>query len=202
MKAGICSAHLENFILPKDIPYIGVDKGVEKLLEQDITPAFAIGDFDSITDAEVLTAVSKTRILPERKDVTDTHAALDWAIQSGYDEIYIFGATGGRLDHFMAVLTLLELYREVHISIIDAQNEITLLRPGSNKFKGGEYKYFSLFAPDKALISISGAEYELKDYLLLRKDPLCCSNQVKGDFACVKTDADLILIKSKDAPVL
>ena len=198
MKIGICAAMLDNFTLPEDLPYIGVDKGTEKLLEQGIIPAFAIGDFDSITDPDVLGAVGRTEILPARKDVTDTHAAVEWAIGQGYDEINIYGATGGRLDHFLAVLTLLELYRDVKIRIIDSQNEISLLGSGSHTFSADGYKYFSLYAPDRAVISISGAQYPLKEYTLLRSDPLCCSNEVKGKAATVVTDNDILLVKSKD----
>ena len=198
MKTGICAAMPDNIVLPKDLPYIGVDKGTEKLLEQGIMPVFAIGDFDSVTNPDSLKAVGMTKTLPTRKDVTDTHAAVEWAVCRGYDEIDIYGATGGRLDHFLAVLTLLELYRDVKIRIIDAQNEISLLKEGRHVFEAGGYKYFSLFAPDKAVISVSGAEYNLKDYTLKRSDPLCCSNQVKGKEAAVTTDADLLLVRSKD----
>lgn len=201
MKTGICAAMLDNIVLPKDLSYIGVDRGTEKLLEQGILPAFAIGDFDSITDPDVLKAVDKTEILPARKDVTDTHAAVEWAVCHGYDEIDIYGATGGRLDHFLAVLVLLELYRDIKIRIIDSRNEISLLKSGLHTFAADGYKYFSLYALDKAVISISGAEYSLKDYTLKRSDPLCCSNQVKGKEAAVTTDADLLLIKSKDLPL-
>ena len=200
MKIGICAALLSDIELPKDQPYIGVDKGAERLLARGIMPEFAIGDLDSVNDPDVLKAVKKTRILPARKDVTDTHAAVEWAIEKGYDDIRIYGATGGRLDHFIAVLILLELHREVKISVIDEQNEITLLKPGTHEFAAGGYKYFSLYALDKAVISISGAEYDLNGYELRRKDPLCCSNQVKARTARVVTDGDLLLVKSKDLP--
>mgnify|MGYP000210964258 CR=1 FL=1 len=51
------------------------------------------------------------QILPERKDVTDTHAAIEYAISKGYDEIELYGVTGGRLDHFFAVMCLPEKYQ-------------------------------------------------------------------------------------------
>ena len=35
---------------------------------------------------------------------TDTHAAIEYAISKGYDEIELYGVTGGRLDHFFAVM--------------------------------------------------------------------------------------------------
>lgn len=86
--------------LPQDRDYIGVDHGVEELLKQGITPRFAIGDFDSLQNRKSLEDLN-IQILPERKDVTDTHAAIEYAISKGYDEIEIYGATGGRLDQFL-----------------------------------------------------------------------------------------------------
>ena len=198
MKIGICSANLGDDILPEDLPFIGVDRGIEKLLSRGISPKWAIGDLDSIDDPDAIKKIKEIRILPARKDVTDTHAALEWAIEMGYDDIRIYGATGGRLDHFIAALCLLELHREVKITILDPLNEITLLTPGIHKFSADGYKYFSLFALDRAVITITGAEYNVADHVFLRKDPLGCSNQVKGEFATVKTDADVLLIRSND----
>ena len=94
-------------ILPQDREYIGVDHGVEELLKQGITPKFAIGDFDPYKIEQTLENLN-IQILPERKDVTDTHAAIDYLLSKSYDEIEIYGATGGRLDHFFAVMCLLE----------------------------------------------------------------------------------------------
>ena len=96
MKISLCATHLEKMILPQDREYIGVDHGVEELLKQGITPKFAIGDFDSLQNRQTLENLN-VQILPERKDVTDTHAAIEYAISKGYDEIEIYGATGGRL---------------------------------------------------------------------------------------------------------
>ena len=46
MKIGICSALAKE--LDHSLNYIGVDRGVEILIEQGIRPIYAIGDFDSI----------------------------------------------------------------------------------------------------------------------------------------------------------
>ena len=54
--------------LPQDRDYIGVDHGVEELLKQEITPRFAIGDFDSLQNRKSLEDLN-IQILPERKDV-------------------------------------------------------------------------------------------------------------------------------------
>ena len=109
MKIGICSALACK--LDDSLKYIGVDHGVEILLKQGIKPVFAIGDFDSIENENVLSELDIER-LPTRKDVTDTHAALEYALENGYDEVDIYGVTGGRLDHFLSVMCLLEKYAD------------------------------------------------------------------------------------------
>ena len=149
MKIGICSALACK--LDDSLKYIGVDHGVEILLKQGIKPVFAIGDFDSIENENVLSELDIER-LPTRKDVTDTHAALEYALENGYDEVDIYGVTGGRLDHFLSVMCLLEKYADKKIRIIDQQNVIQLLLPGTHKVYQDEYKYFSLYALDDAIL--------------------------------------------------
>lgn len=195
MKIGICSALAKQ--IDPSLDYIGVDRGVEILVEQGIKPVFAIGDFDSIKDIEVLKELKIER-LPTRKDVTDTHAALEYALEHGYDEIDIYGVTGGRLDHFLSVMCLLEKYSDKKIRIIDEQNIIQLLLPGEHQVYQDQYKYFSLYALSNTYIDIVGAEYPLSHYYLERQDPLCVSNQVSDQMAKITTTNPIILVKSRD----
>lgn len=198
MKIALCATHLEKMILPQDREYIGVDHGVEELLKQGITPKFAIGDFDSLQNKKSLEDLN-IQILPERKDVTDTHAAIEYTISKGYDEIELYGVTGGRLDHFFAVMCLLEKYQDVSIKVIDQQNCIQLLKPGIHHIYNQEYYYFSLFALNESILSISQAEYTLDHYLLKRDDPLCVSNEVKGEYTIIENNENIILVQSRDA---
>ena len=198
MKIALCATHLEKMILPQDREYIGVDHGVEELLKQGITPKFAIGDFDSLQNRQTLKNLN-IQILPERKDVTDTHAAIEYAISKGYDEIEIYGATGGRLDHFFAVMCLLEKYQDIKLKVINQQNCIQLLKPGKHYIHNQGYYYFSLFALNESIISIDQAEYTLDRYLLKREDPLCVSNEVKGEYAIIENSGNIILVQSRDA---
>lgn len=126
MKIGICGALAEE--LDFSLDYIGVDRGIEILINLGIKPIYAIGDFDSIINKDLLVQLEIER-LPTKKDVTDTHAAIEYAISKGYDEIDVYGVTGGRLDHFFSAMCLLEKYQNVKIRIINKQNVIELLKP-------------------------------------------------------------------------
>lgn len=197
MKIGLCATNLDDYLLPKDLDFIGVDHGVEELLKQGIKPIYSIGDFDSLKDKEILTKLA-IKQLPERKDVTDTHAAIEYVIDKGYDEIEVYGVTGGRIDHFLAAMCLLEKYENINIKLIDKQNCITLLKPGIHKIESNGYYYFSLFACHESIISIKSAHYPLDNYLLKRSDPLCVSNQIKDNYTLIENSHNIILIQSKD----
>lgn len=195
MKIGICSALAEE--LDSSLDYIGVDRGIEILVNQGIKPIYAIGDFDSIKNKDLLVQLEIER-LPTRKDITDSHAAIDYAISKGYDEIDVYGVTGGRLDHFLSAMCLLEKYRNVKIRIINKQNVIELLKPGKHRIDQGDYKYFSLFALDNSYIDIEHAQYPLNNYYLRREDPLCVSNQTIDNYSYIRNSRAVILVRSND----
>ena len=73
-----------------------------------------MGDFDSVNDEEreILKTLNIHPVKAE-KDDTDLALGVEQAIQKGYTEIDIYGATGGRLDHFMGTLQI--LFKSVYI---------------------------------------------------------------------------------------
>lgn len=197
MKVGICGGANVNITLDPSLCYIGVDKGVETLLDNGIVPMLAVGDFDSLENMERIKGMDIKR-LPTRKDVTDTHFAIEYAISQGYDELYVYGVTGGRLDHFMAALCLLQKYRDIAISILDQGNKIQLLKPGKHILSEDGYTYFSIFAIEEAIIDLASCQYPLEQYYLSKEDPLCVSNQTLNHVAYITTTSDILCIQSKD----
>lgn len=197
MKIGICGGADVDVTLDPSLCYIGVDKGIETLLDQGIIPIVAVGDFDSLENIERIKDIDVER-LPTKKDVTDTHFAIEYARIQGYDEMYLYGVTGGRLDHFMAVLCLLQKYRDIAIYIFDKGNKVQLLKPGKHLLNSDGYTYFSVFSIDKATIDLESCMYSLHQYHLTKDDPLCVSNQTIGTTAVITTSGDLLCIQSKD----
>ena len=195
MKIGIYCGVDVGQVKDKNISYIGVDHGITHLLKQHICPIIGIGDMDSIEDRQLLEGLAIDEV-SSIKDDTDTALALSYAISNGYDEIDLYGVTQKRMDHFLAVLCLLEKYQDYHITIYDQQNKIQVLKPGYHKIYKDDYYYFSLFAFDKSDISLKECHYPLNHYLLQRNDPLCVSNQMNQDYAIIENDAPLLLIQS------
>jgi len=74
-----------------------------------------VGDLDSLPETPFPQGL---RVLkhPTEKNATDLELALDYAVALSPEELHLFGALGGRLDHMLANLNLLERY-DVPITI-------------------------------------------------------------------------------------
>ena len=94
---------------------------------------------------------------------------VEEAVNRGFTEIHIYGATGGRLDHFMGVLQILQKpkYIEQNIIIIveDLQNEIKLLKQGIHEIhKLQSYPYVSFIPVNEVVaLSLNGFKYNLNN---------------------------------------
>ncbi|CAN7434780.1 thiamine diphosphokinase [Rossellomorea sp. LjRoot5] len=192
-----------------EVKWVGVDRGVYTLLEQKIAPHIAFGDFDSVNTEEWELIQQKVREVnryqPE-KDETDLELALNWAIDQNPAKISIFGATGGRLDHFMGNLQLLMtpklLEARIKVEMIDVQNRLSLAEPGEhNVEKSPELQYIS-FVPVTGNvdgITLTGFKYPLKNRNISRGSTLCISNELiqsSGTFSF--SNGILMVIRSSD----
>lgn len=150
------------------------DRGSQFLLDMGIVPEVAIGDFDSLKKGELAQLEEYEidfRYSHPEKDYTDSEQLFKVAFEEyNVDQLDIYGATGGRLDHFLLnifTFSKSELKRYCEkIRYIDCQNIIMYILPGVKKFQAvAGYNYFAvgnLTAVDD--LNISGAKYELKNY--------------------------------------
>ncbi|WP_419791932.1 thiamine diphosphokinase [Staphylococcus chromogenes] len=185
--------------------WIGVDRGTYDLLQAKIQPVFAVGDFDSVSDDERrwIQAQMDVEVMPREKDVTDLAYAVKKALDLGYKKIKIYGATGGRLDHFMGAMQMLkhETFKAHKIQLIDQHNIIELLTTGTySKRHKKQYNYISFIpATDQASLSLKGFKYELNEALLEQGSTITISNEFKDKNAIVTVHEGLIYqIRSRD----
>ncbi len=158
------------------------DGGLSLARQAGFSPDYYIGDGDSGGAPE---AGLRATVLPTQKDLTDLQAAWEEAYFLGYRKIFLTGCTGGRQDHHIAALQLLEAiaHRGCEGTILDGENEITFLAPGEHRRKRGEFHYFSLLPVDAAVtLSISGAAYDLDERQVFRGDSLCVSNAFRAPY--------------------
>lgn len=177
---------------------IAVDGGRHKAQRLGITPDFYIGDFDSSHND----FHGEKLILPEEKDVSDTEAAIEYAIERKPARLLITGALGGRQDHCLCnVMALLDpRFNDVVACVADAQNRIFVA--GSSSFSVPEgFSYFSLIPVDPCMsgVYISGAKYPLTNATLHRYKSLGLSNQAVEPVVTIAVGAGKgLLIFSKD----
>lgn len=141
------------------------------------SPDYYIGDGDSGGAPQPGLCAT---VLPTRKDLTDLQAAWEQAYSLGFRKVYLTGCTGGRQDHHLAALQLLETIHQRGCEgiILDRDNEITFFSPGKKLLQRKDFVYFSLIPLDAAVtVSISGAKYDLTERRVLRGDSLCVSNE-------------------------
>lgn len=140
---------------------IAADKGYEFALKQGIIPEIVIGDFDSSTMPTNLNILK----LNVEKNETDGQEALAYAIKKGYDEIAIYGISGGRLDHEMGNLSLLKSGEEQGVSMVGKEDDVDIYFKSKGKyaFKTQKGKEFSIitFMEDSIISNGIGVKYPI-----------------------------------------
>lgn len=100
--------------------------GAQHALKLGMEPTFIVGDLDSISEATIR-RLKNTAIYPYApdKDKSDSELALEQILSFSPKELIILGATGGRLDHTLANLSLLStIPSSVRAKIVFDQGEI------------------------------------------------------------------------------
>ncbi|MCF6160100.1 thiamine diphosphokinase [Furfurilactobacillus milii] len=189
-------------------PWIGVDRGAIRLLQLGITPLIALGDFDSSTDEEfgrVRKAVSDLRQVGSAKDETDTQMGVSVAMtEFDAHEIFVYGATGGRLDHLLAnvFLPLEPRYRAVvnRLTYVDRQNTMRFYVPGTYQLQrelDKRYLAFVTFGPVRQL-TLPDERYHL-DHADITRPVSFASNEFMGDTASFSFTSGIVgVIQSRD----
>mgnify|MGYP001135150501 FL=1 len=185
---------------------IAVDKGLETIDYLKLEPQYILGDFDSV-NTKILEKYKTQNIkiikLNPEKDLTDTHSAIDLALEIKSTEITILGAIGTRLDHTMANIHILKqaLDKNIKAKIVNEKNEIELINKEIIIKKDDNYKYVSIIplTTNVTGITIEGMKYIINDYTLSIGDSLGVSNEQidKEAKISIKTGI-LVVIKSKD----
>lgn len=153
------------------------DGGLTCARKAGFLPDYYIGDGDSGGAPQ---PGIRATVLPVQKDLTDLQAAWEEAYELGFRNICLTGCIGGRQDHHLAALQLLETIRlrGCEGRIMDPENEISFLTPGKMLLQREDFSYFSLIPADaEVTVSISGAKYELSERRVRRGDSLCVSNE-------------------------
>ena len=160
-----------------------------------------VGDLDSIGSYK-LDKKPELLQVPAEKDVTDTQLAVETAIERGATELIIIGGFGGRADHMLSNLAILEdlSMRGIYAIMLDGQNRARFLRSTSTLIPKSGYKYVSILAVDPVVkgVSVEGCKYPLKKAKLSRNFQYAVSNEIIGNCALISVRKGAVyIIESK-----
>jgi len=166
-------------------------------------PDLLIGDLDSVTP-EILkqceNAGCSIKQFSCEKDETDLELALIYAeVQArlvNERDIWLYGATGKRIDHFMGNIALMLAYAQkgYRIRLVDPEHEIWILQ-SRECIKGTIGQELSLIAlSEKAVVTTEGLYYPLTQGLLLQDSPRGISNVFVGEEAVIQVHSGWVLV--------
>ena len=185
---------------------IAADSGYENASRLGATVSHLIGDFDSFPGGDPEKSLPGTvEILrvPAEKDATDTQLAVGFALEKGATELIIIGGLGGRLDHTLSNLAILEDLDRAHVRavITDGQSRVRFIRSTSYLLARSGYRYLSIIAADETVkgVSVEGCKYPLKNAKLNRTFQYAVSNEITGNCALVSVrKGGIYIVESAD----
>lgn len=184
---------------------IGVDRGAYWLIQNNINPDVAIGDFDSVNSIElrmIKRKIKRVEAYPKEKDCTDMELAVNYAISLHPKEVIIYGAICGRFDHALAAVQLLTkiLAKQIHAVIRDEQNEMFLVSKNQSIPRFRKYKYLSILPfGKKVTISLRGFKYEVSTRTIIQGSTLGVSNEITSESGIIDIHNGVaVVIYSRD----
>lgn len=177
---------------------VAADGGANKALTAGVTPHFAVGDLDSISERS-RAAMGAGRVIEQKsEDATDLEKAIAFCIEHGEREIAIIAAGGGRADHALANLSVIPLFRgRARILIVDDLFEVSLVE-GEVRVEGAPGTVVSLLSIGRSRgVKTTGLRWDL-DGVDLHFSPLGVHNELLGTSATVSVDeGDLLLFRGR-----
>lgn len=160
---------------------IAADGGYAELLKAKIRPDLVIGDFDSLGYVPAEQQLIK---LPTEKDDTDLWTAVEHGVAKGYDCFFLYGCTGGRVDHTLANIQIAAslAQRGKRCLIFDKTQIITAICNETLNFEASYAGYLTVLSYTDCCegVTLKGLKYELTDAVMTNSHPLGVSNEFLG----------------------
>ncbi len=178
---------------------IAADGGSKYIQKMGMLPDVLIGDLDS-TSREFIELVTKAgkkiHQYPTAKDTSDLEIAIQYAIALQPQKIIIVGGLGGRVDHLLANVMLLQRYRNENlvISMDDGTVEMQLVM-GKLAINGAAGDIVSLIPLSEQVVGIvtENLEFPLKSETLMIGESRGISNVMLSDNANVLINSGVLL---------
>lgn len=188
--------------LPRADLVVAADSGYDAALALDLTVDVLVGDMDSIQAAEIPGHVIVERHPPD-KDATDLELALELVARDAPGRVVVLGGSGGRLDHELAVATLLCSPRWVAIDEIDWRSDrgwahVVRRRRVLHGDVGATVSLLPV-GSDVSGITTTGLKWNLRDETLRIGTTRGVSNVMTAPFTDVRIRGGALLVVFPDA---
>lgn len=199
-----------NFLKTQQFDFIiTADSGLDHAQTLGLKVDIILGDFDSLSPHTLEQYKQKgipIKTFPPEKDYTDTHLAIETAIEYQASHITILCGTGTRLDHTLANIGLLKLClsKGIPCDIIDANNHISMMtseRPLTLSQKSLHGPNISLLSYTEQVtgINLTGFKYPLTNESLTIGISRGISNELTEEQGTITIESGiLIIIVSRD----
>ena len=167
--------------------------------QKDLFIDILIGDFDSL-DLQKVNIDCKTKILKlyPVKDDTDVLDAVKYALDMGFNEFYIYGALGKRVEHSIANIGVLSYIKDHNANgfLFDNKKVIRVVKNERIILDSNYSGYISIFSMyEKSCgVTIKNLRYELNNYDLYENYPLGIDNEFIGKSASIEVKKGKLLV--------
>ncbi|MDO5783657.1 MAG: thiamine diphosphokinase [Eubacteriales bacterium] len=202
----VASAPEENYAYVKQLArqadyIICADGGTRHTAACGIRPDLVIGDFDSGSRPEGVEVIA----LQPEKDDSDLMCCTKEAVRRGAHQILYACASGGRIDHFLSNLSLLEYLHGMGVDGVfyDSRNRVTF-HPGGGAQRytaDAAYQYVGIIPLDAELtgVTLRGLKYEVTDITVSRAKVITISNEPAApEYTIDVRSGRSLVIESKD----
>jgi thiamine pyrophosphokinase len=155
----------EKITNPQDYEiFIATDGAIQKAIHLGVIPDFVLGDFDSI-DNELAKNLNVNFVRAPDQNFTDFEKSLAFIHEKGFEEVHIYGASGGEQDHFLGNLSAALAWKsKIKLTFFDKYGTYYFLKKSEqnriNEVKGKTISLLPL--PNADQVSTSGLEFPLQ----------------------------------------
>ncbi|MBC2851514.1 thiamine diphosphokinase [Cetobacterium sp. 8H] len=171
------------------------DGGAKKAIELNIVPSEVWGDFDSLDNTYIEWLIDrsvKLKKFNKDKDFTDGELLIQYVSSLNFDDIYVVGGLGGRIDHALTNINL--IFKYDNLTFINEFEKLFLVKNNQSfNFLKEKIVSFIPFSDEILDLTLDGFQYPLFKHTLKRGDSTCISNVITSEKATVKFSSGKLL---------
>ncbi|HEY7727573.1 MAG TPA: thiamine diphosphokinase [Candidatus Eisenbacteria bacterium] len=169
--------------------FVCADGGANAAREFGLVPDAIVGDLDSISAASLAHFQGVPIVHIAEQDRTDAEKAVEFALSRGsFEEITLFGATAGRLDHVIGHVALLRRFEGRTRLVLEDEHARAFLARGDVRLDlpaGTVVSFFALAGPAEG-VTTENLRYPLVDRTLVFGGLDSVSNVVEREPAWIR----------------